>query len=183
MRNIFRSITIAAIISVSPHAWAMPETPEQVVERYHQEFEKGRWLALSAFLHPQELANFKITFLSLFSDDNVKTRQSVEQLYGTGATLKTVSEATDEAFLRPILVMLNERLDSGRLRITSQKVIGGVAEGDLYHVVYRWQSESPQLKMSQVEIRTLRKYNDTWRLILPMNLEGAIPAVKRSLQQ
>ena len=183
MHKSFATALAAALFAVAPLAWSASETPEQVVERYHAEFATKRWLALSDYLHPEELSRFKKTFLSLFSESNARTRQTLDDIYGPEITLKSLSEGPDSAFLQPVLAMLNQSLDSARLKVTSQQVLGGVSEGDLYHVVYRWQSETPQLRQSQVEVRTLRKYQDSWRLVVPANLENAIPAVKRSVQQ
>jgi hypothetical protein len=171
-----------ALFCTSP-CWSASETPEMVVEQYHAAFAKKRWLALADYLHPDDLAQFKKALLSIFSDDNEKTRAGIIEIYGKGTTLQSLREGTDEAFLSPILAMLNERLDSANLRIVSQDVIGSVVEGEFVHVVYRWQSESARLRQSQVEVRTLRRYRDTWRLVPPTNLEGVVPALKRALQQ
>ena len=183
MRKSFVTALVASLISLSPLTWAAPETPEQVVERYHAEFATRRWSALSDYLHPDDLSRFKKVFLSLFSEQNPKTRQALEDIYGPGATLKSLADGPDTAFLQPILEMLNRSLDSAKLKVTSQQVLGVVPEGELYHVVYRWQSETPQVRQSQVEVRTLRRYQDSWRFVVPVNLENAIPAIKRSLQQ
>lgn len=183
MRKIIIPVVTSALFVVATPGWAGAETPEQVVERYHVEFGTRRWLALSDYLHPEDLSRFKKTFLSLFSESNAKTRQSLEEMYGPGVTLKSLAEGPDSVFLEPILVMLNQRLDSAKLRVTSQQVLGTVPDGEFCHVVYRWKSETSQLQQSQVEVRTLRKYQDTWRFTLPVNLENAIPAIRRSLQQ
>jgi hypothetical protein len=134
-------------------------------------------------MHPDELTAFKKNFLSLFSDDNPRTRQVLMELYGPNAKLTRISKGANSAFILPILAMLNEQLDSTGLRVTSQEVLGSVLDGDLCHVVYRWHSETPLLKQSQVEVRTLRRYGDTWRFVVPTNLAGMIPAVRKAVQQ
>ncbi len=177
------ALLITAALLFAPPCWSASDTPESVVEHYHAAFAQKRWLALAEYLHPDDLAQFKKELLSIFSEDNEKTRAGIIEMYGKGATLQSLRTGTDEAFLMPILAMLNERLDSASLRIVSQDILGSVPEGELVHVVYRWQSESPRLRQSQVEVRTLRRYQDTWRLVPPTNLESVVPALKRALQQ
>jgi hypothetical protein len=163
--------------------YAAPEEPEQVVSRYHSRFETERWLALLDFIHPDELQKFKEHFLSLFNDDNKVTQQSLIDLYGSGVTIQSLKAASATEYMQPILSMANRSLDASNLRITSQVILGTVEEGELRHVIYRWNSETPTLKMSQVEVRTLRRYGDTWRLKMPMNIENSLLALKRSIQQ
>ena len=182
MRSLFiTTVAVVLLAGVNPSI-AAPEAPEQVVARYHSRFESSRWLALSEFLHPDDLARFKKQFLALFSDENPTTRKTLAELYGPGATIQKLESASPEEFLQPILVMLNQSMDSAGIRVTSQTVLGSVAEGELVHVVYRWQSKGSAVSLSQVEVRTLRQYKDSWCLLLPMNLESTIPAVKRAMQ-
>jgi hypothetical protein len=62
-------------------------------------------------------------------------------------------------------------------------VLGSIEEGELRHVLYRWQSEAPQMRMSQVEVRTLRQYKGAWRLLSPMDLQISLAGMQRASQR
>ena len=159
------------------------ESPVQVVERFHAAFMKQRWLALTAFLHPEELAKAQQAFLSHFSEEDQLTRQTIEELYGAGTTITKLKGVPPEDWINPILSAMNRSLDRGGLTVTSLEVLGSVEEGELRHVLYRWKSETSQMRLSQVEVRTLRSYRGSWRLLPPVELEASLGGVQRALRR
>lgn len=175
------AISVVLLLGSLP-ARAEPESPESVVARYHRDFEKRRWLALHDYLHPDDAARLRKTFLFILSKSNRQTEEALIELYGAGTTLKSLADAPADRVMRPLYAMMNERLDASKLKVTSMQVLGSVFEGDLCHVVYRWQSETPTLKMSQVEVHTLRRYKESWLFTPPMNLESALPTIERALE-
>ena len=179
-----RNLLLFACIAIIPTlAQATEETPVQVVERFHAAFRKQRWLALADFLHPEDFANAQQALLSQFSDDNPTTRKQIEEFYGDGMTIAKLKGVSPEEWINPILAGMNRSLDRSGVRITALDVLGSIEEGELRHVLYRWQSETPQIRMSQVEVRTLRKYKGAWRLLPPMDLQISLAGMQRALQK
>ena len=167
---------------LSSLATAAEETPQQVVEQYHRDYLGNGWVALSKYLHPEELARAQQAFLAGIPDNDT-SRRSLAELYGSDVTLAKLREATPEQFVHPILVAMQASLERANLKVTDLQILGTVEEGELRHVVYRWRSETPQLKMSQVEVRTLRQYRGAWRLLLPMNLQTSLSSVQQGVRR
>ena len=179
-----RHLLLFASIAIIPTlAQASEESPVQVVERFHAAFMKQRWLALTAFLHPEDLANAQQALLSQFSDDNRTTRKQIEELYGDGMTVAKLRGVSPEEWINPILAAMNRSLDRSGLKVLALDVLGSIEEGELRHVLYRWQSEAPQMRMSQVEVRTLRQYKGAWRLLSPMDLQISLAGMQRAVQK
>jgi hypothetical protein len=174
-----RALTLLILaLRLALPASASEETPQRVVEQYHRDYLANGWVALTKYLHPEELARSQHGFLTGIPD-NAASRRSLAELYGQDVTLARLRESSPEQFIRPILVAMQASLDRARLRVTELQVLGTVEEGDLRHVVYRWRSETPQLKMSQIEVRTLRQHQGSWRLLLPMDLQASLAGVQQ----
>ncbi len=151
---------------------------DTVIAHYIAATKAGDWAASAAWMHPEALATFREMMMPVFLADT--SGQAARTLLGT-AELATVEKLGDrevfERFLRAMTSAVPQLAEA--LAGAEMTVIGNVAEGpDVVHVVYRAKASMQGLSLEQVQTMALKRYGDTWRLMLTGQVEGMAAALR-----
>jgi len=188
MKAVFLTLMLALAISYQPlpavSAQAEQDTPEAVAKAYVTATQTGDWAKAASFMHPDSLAQLKKVFEPIFAHEKasevagpifgVKSRAEFDQASGAQMFEKLMSGVV------AAVPGFNKVMDK-----VSFDIIGRVTETpEVVHLVYRAQAplDDFQLKgapditknitFSKMEVMTLKRYENTWRLTLPGELEG-----------
>lgn len=156
-----------------------PDDPlETVVERYVAATKAGDWAATSAWMHPEALARFREMMVPVFLAD--ESGQVARMFLGTAdpaAVEKLDDRQVFEQFFRATITAVPQFAEA--LAGAEMTVIGNVAEGpDVVHVVYRAKASMQGISIEQVQTMALKRYGDTWRLMLTGQVEGMAAALR-----
>ena len=183
MRSLAFAATLAACCTlVAPGAAQEPESPEALVTAYIAAMHRGDWDAMTGFMHPDALRDFKAMFtplLKLGGDSGVEAMFDVPD----AAAFVAASPADlFRAFIRNIAgtpelfaVMANSELD----------VIGSVPEQgtDVTHVVHRMTVSIEGMTVTKMEVTPVRQDQGRWRAMLSGDLEGMATVLKQTMQR
>jgi hypothetical protein len=160
-----------------------PSSPESVVQGYLRALKSGQYLAVAEFMHPEALAKFRTMILPLVEESagGDPTESLLPLFRGVSdiAALKKLSHAEFFAAFFGGLTDANpgikEALSSGSLTLTP---IGSVPEGDIIHVVCRTSAAVEGISVSKMEVVSLRRSTDSWRVLLSGEMEGIVQALR-----
>lgn len=156
------------------------QRPEDVAQAYVQAIRERGVAASPEFIHPDELAKFKDMLLPLMVDDDSPIGDGLRRVaFGDGVTADAVRTMDDAAFMAGFLDgVLGKQMESMGVALGEAQVIGAVREGELVHLVTRNKVDAPGLKMTSLEVISLKPYQDSWKLMLSGEMEGLAQAIK-----
>lgn len=156
------------------------QRPEDVAQAYVQAIRERGVAASPEFIHPDELAKFKDMLLPLMVDDDSPVGDGLRRVaFGEGFTADAVRAMDDAAFMAGFLDgVLGKQMESMGVALGEAQVIGAVREGELVHLVTRNKVDAPGLKMTSLEVISLKPYQDSWKLMLSGEMEGLAQAIK-----
>lgn len=176
-----RSMLFACFALCASLSARAADTPEQVVTRYIDATRALRFDQLAQIMHPSALADFKSMMREVVEIDS--TSSATELLFQVKGLAAYDSLPASTAFERLMSTVTEQNpLIADALSSASGAVIGHVNEGeDLVHVVYRVGIGAGDLKMSKIEVVTLKREGDEWRTLLTGNIEGLAEALKQQV--
>jgi hypothetical protein len=155
-------------------------TPEDMILRYFDAFQRGDVEALASIMHEGELAKFKKTLLpvievNLMMDPVGASRDAaaVRQFAGPD-DVETIRAESPTAFFTRFMnwmIKLNPTLVKSMAGATIQP-LGSILEDDMAHVTYRIQLSVMGASMTQLKVMSVKKQDGEWRLMMPGELEG-----------
>jgi hypothetical protein len=192
MKAIFLTSILALAISYQPlpavSAQADQDTPEAVAKVYVEATLAGDWAKAASFMHPDSLAQFRKLFEPIFA--NEKAAKMAGMLFGVNSRAEFDQLSDAQAFEKLIGSLISgiggaipgfDKL----LSKASFNIIGQIAETpDIVHLLYRTQVplDDIQIKnapaftknvtITKLEVMTLKRYENTWRLTLSSEIEG-----------
>jgi hypothetical protein len=193
LKAVFRAVIFALAISIPslPPVLAQTpaDTPETVAKAYVDATLAGDWAKAASLTHPESLAQFKKLFEPIFANEKsavlagillgVKSRAEFDQLSDAQLFVKLTGSLMSG--IAGELPGFNKTLSK-----MSFNIIGQIAETpDLVHLLYRTQVPLDEMRLkdapadlfknitvSKLEVMTLNRYENTWRMTLSSELEG-----------
>lgn len=168
-------LTVAAtlLMMVSGEAQAEP-SPEGIVRVYFYSLKVGDFKAVAAIMDEQELDDFKQALMPVIdegwasvSEGPLQEAVALRKLVG-GDGIEGMHAKTPEAFFAHFMswiVAMNPAIPQS-LAKTSIHTLGHVTEDDMAHVVYRISLPVEQASSTQLNVISLRKKGETWRLMM-----------------
>lgn len=156
------------------------QRPEDVAQAYVKAIRERGVAASPEFIHPDELAKFKDMLLPLMVDDDSPVGDGLRRVaFGADVTADAVRAMDDAAFMAGFLDgVLGKQMESMGVALGEAQVIGAVREGELVHLVTRNKVDAPGLKMTSLEVISLKPFKDSWKLMLSGEMEGLAQAIK-----
>jgi len=174
-------LTLASLLSPSLST-AAAETPEQLCEKYFTAIKQQGATASVDFIHPDELLRFKQMLLPIFDAGEEKAKAEVIQaLYGKTATSASVKTMSPADFMRGFMKISEAQAKSMNISFGDIKILGSVNEGDVVHLVTRHSAGTQDFSMTELEVVSLKPYQDSWRVLLSGKLEGMGQAIKAQM--
>ena len=143
------------------------------------EFKAGNWAGFSAFVHPEALEKFKESMWTVIEymaeQDTTSESDAYLQMFGVERVDGKLIEPSSKDFfdntfkgLSQIVPMFTEAMSS-----TEFEILGNVMEGDtLVHVVTRSTASVMGTTITKMEIATLKRFEDSWKMMLSAEFEN-----------
>lgn len=177
------------VISLSAIA---ESSPEEVVAIYFKAFQQSDMATLAAHMHPDELAKFRNMMLPVMekglaaADDDAEGEDGMAlQLFAGHDDIDVIRNESHQAFFARFMtwvMKINPMLKSS-MEGAKVEPIGHVNEGDLTHVVYRMHVEMMGANITQVSAISLKRKDDTWKLMLTGEIEGMSKMLQANIEQ
>jgi len=157
------------------------ESPEQFVGRY-LEMSKTDAVGTVKLMHPEALLSFKTLLTPLFE---VKPPTVGTEILSVKNADAYAALSPEEVYVRFISYIYRTSPGFGAtIGASEMKVLGGVTEGELVHVLYRMKVRIADVSVDKVEIITVKKNGSGWAAMLSGDYEGLVDAiVKRPVGQ
>ena len=171
-----RAATIATLLVLA--AAAQAGTPEESARAYFTALKSAGMGAVADFTHPAELQRFKAMVLPIYQAEAQAGQGELRKLtFGAEATLAQVESAEPAAFMRGFMNIIANRAGAVGLQFESIEVLGSVAEGETVHVLTRMRMAASPVTITKLEVVSMKKLGDDWKLMLSGQFEGMAQAL------
>jgi hypothetical protein len=181
-RSVCRPLAIAALclslLSVCAPLYAADlkpdDSPETVLRESYRRMQANDWPAAADTFDPAALKQFRDMLAPIL--DAGEGAAVLPMLFGPAQTPDSLKTMSDQAFFAGLISSMM-RSSGGTLE--GQDVVGGVAEGpERMHMVVRSKAAAMGITMTQMEVVTLNKTAEGWRLALSGKMEGMAQALQ-----
>ena len=150
-------------------------SPEAVLQESFRRMQTSEWAAAADAFDPAALKQFREMLAPLLESDD--SASVMAMFFGDDVSAASLKSMSDQAFFAGLMSTIMQT-SGGRLE--SQDVLGGVAEGpDRMHMVVRSKAAAMGLSITQMEVVTLNKTPQGWRLALSGKMEGMAQALRQ----
>lgn len=175
----------------APAAAAVPSpgaSPEEVAAAAFAHMQAGEWEASAELFDPGELKRFRDmmqSVLDVTSETSAtgaapRDDEYLTMLFGAGASVESVRSMSDQGFMA---AMLSALIGGGQVQLREQRSFGHVAESDdIVHVVTRNSFAVGEVTASKMEVITLRRTPNGWRLAMKGEMTGLAERLSAALK-
>ena len=168
------------------------QTPEMVAREYIDSMRNADMEKAAALMHPAALERFRDILVQIADaltardpQADLRKNPGMDLLFGEGgpAELKTTSPA--KVFLN-FMSKLYARVPMMREMVAGSQVhfIGHVDESEnVSHVVYRTTLSRQGTEVTKVEVLSLKRHGENWRVLLTGDLERLATSIGRGAPQ
>jgi hypothetical protein len=146
------------------------------------------WQKFASLMHPDALREIKEALapaLEAAEADSAELRQAM-RLFGNPKSVKELLALSPDKFFARFLEGTTANVPRLRQVLTGSdfKVIGTVYETDgTAHVVYRGRLNVQGAAISKVDVISLKRDGDSWRMLMNTNFKGLAEQLRRSLKK
>jgi len=164
-------ILIPILLLVSNLAWA--ETSAEFAKAYFGDLESGNFEAAAEKFDPEQLNEFR-TMMEFYKEIPAQAQtQFIQTFFGPDQTIETVDKATDVQFFSGVFSFIMRQAEAaGGLNFDGFEILGEVMEGDVVHLVTRNRVSVGELEMEAMEVVSVKKQGDSWKLMLSGKMKG-----------
>lgn len=182
-RSIIATSAALLMLACSGATAQKAETPEEVTRHYFDAMEKGNWKANAALMHPDELARFRAVFAPLM--ESPKGAEGARELLGLNSPAEFRKLSDLEVFEQFLTNIMGKSPNMAEMMSNMEStILGSVIEGkDTAHVLYRMKMSGEGMNIEELEVTTLKRYGNTWRLALDKNVEGMAESISQMLNE
>ena len=162
-----RACVLAVLVLLGVNGAFGQSSPEGVVSEYLERVAtSGFFGAVTAYMHPDDLLTMKREMVRALSR---RPATEIEDIFGFGTTSDDLIGMMPEDFLEKVFAFLpsDVPLDEPLGFSAHVDVLGVVPEGDVQHVVARITITTGSSEFSQVQLTSVRRYEDQWRISMP----------------
>ena len=151
-------------------------TPQQVATESFARMRAGDWPGAAATFDPAALRQFRGMLGA--TDDAGKLAPMLQMLLGVDDAA-ALAKLDDTAFFAGFLKTMMGRTQ-GMVSLGDQQILGAVPEGDRQvHLVTRNTAEAMGIKMTRMEVVSLNRTAQGWRLALSGQMEGMAEVMRK----
>ena len=171
---------LLALVSV-----AYAQTPESIAKSYFEMLRNKQWTQIAQLYDPGALRDFREMMSFLLEVPDESASQVLGALFGPGATKQGVKAMSEAEFFAAFLGGVMARsAQLGQLNFETIEVLGSVGEGDsLRHVVTRTHISLADMSMESMEVVSLKKVENEWKLLLQGKIKGMAQQIKKALER
>jgi hypothetical protein len=187
LRRRVRGVCLLLALACSLPSFAATLTPEMspeaVTAEAHARMRAGDWNGAAEAFDPAALREFRQMFAPILQGEGGDFMAA--GFLGEGRTAADALKLTDAEFFAGFVRNMAGGLGGlgGAVNLGEQQILGVVPEGaDLMHVVARTSSETMGVRITQMEVVTLRRTPQGWRLALSAEMEGFAQLMGRMME-
>lgn len=170
-----------AMLCLAPAAQAQQAVdttrPEAVVAEMSARMRAGDWAAAAALFDDEALRSFRGMMAPLLAS-TPETEAGFAKALGV-ADIAALAQSTDAEFFAAFMRGLMAR---SQAKLEAPQILGGVAEGaDVRHVVMRNRVSAMGMSMTKMEVVSLRRRGEAWKVLLSGEIEGMAKALQAAL--
>jgi hypothetical protein len=178
MTKYIASLLFALVLGVGVPVGAVAgETPEQVADAYLDAIRTEGFAVVPDYIHPDERERFRGMLLPVLLGDGPAAEPLRKAFFGEKATPASVQAMDAKAFMQGFMGFAQNQMATLDVSIGRSEMLGSVREGDVVHLVTRSTAGAGALQLTQMEVISLKPYEDTWRLMLSGKMEGMAQAL------
>jgi|GEM_PF-1563583 len=166
----------------APQKQAEPvySTPEEAVQAYFAAMRDGGLGATGRLLHPEALARFREILIPLVDlKDSAGGNPVMAVFFGADATIESVRAKTPLEFYTAFMTVASVMSGMSLVNLGDFEIVGSVAEGDMVHVLVRGQASAGPITAGGMEVASLKRYGEGWKILLSKNIEGLAEALRQ----
>ncbi|WP_363796823.1 hypothetical protein ABU614_16335 [Lysobacter firmicutimachus] len=168
-----------AFASAQPAAPVTGATPEAVAQAYVEALRSKGMTALPEYIHPDELQRFKDMLAPMFAQAEEPAKQNIARMmFGPKATAESIQALSRAEFMRGFMTLAETQMKAMNVTLGDSRILGAVKEGEIVHRVTRNSAGAGELRLTQLEVVSLKPYQGSWRVLLSGKLEGMAQALK-----
>ena len=157
---------------------ASAETPEEVETRYIDAIRTSGMKSAPDFIHPDELERFKAMLAPVLGDETAVAKNLRTGFFGPAATSESIRSMPAKDFMRAFMAIAEGQMKGMNITVGRSEILGSVKEGEVVHLVTRNSVGAGPLQLTQLEVVSLKPYQNTWGILLSGKLEGMAQAIK-----
>lgn len=173
-------IALLIVITTGMVAAHAQRTPEEMITLYFDAFKAGNYELMSANMHADELAKLQKELLPVVArgidaaQSGATKDELAMKLFADSESYEVISKESPEAFFIRFMNWLNRMnpMMKNTLAGSSIATVGHVTEGDLAHVVYRVSVNIAGTRMTQLNVMSVKKDGEDWKLMMSGEIEG-----------
>ncbi|AXK71258.1 hypothetical protein DWG18_02440 [Lysobacter sp. TY2-98] len=178
MKNIIATAILALVLFGAAPTVSAAESPEEVERGYVEAVRTKGMTAVPEFIHPDELARFQSMLLPVLSGETPAAKNLRAAFFGPSASAQSVQTMSPVEFMRALMGFAEGQMKAMNVKVGDSQILGSVKEGEVVHLVTRNTAGAGSLQVTQLEVVSLKPYQNTWRLLLSGKLEGMAQALK-----
>lgn len=164
-------------------------TPEEVAAAAFAHMQAGDWEASAELFDPAELKRFR-DMMQTVLDSGAKSPDAsssgaadptLEAFFGPGVSIESLRAMSDSRFMASVMSAM---IGKTGVDLREQRLFGHVAESDdTVHVVARTILSMNGVTVSKVDVVTLRRTAEGWRLALKGEMTGLAEALSAARER
>ncbi len=161
-----------------------PSSPESVVQEYVAAMKAGQYPRTAELMHPEALEKFRTMMLPLVeASAGTEAEQGLLVFFRGVKNAEALKKLSPAEFFAAFFAGLAETSPAMKqaLASASTTVIGSVPEGDVVHVVSRTSVTAEGIGINKMEVVSLKRVGESWRVLLSGEIEGIAQALKKAL--
>lgn len=173
-----RAMSILLLLSfVTP---AQAKTPMETAREYFDDLKQERYESAAAMFDPDALHTFRESFSFLLELPAETGTPVVRMFFGPQSTPASVKKLQDDQFYALMLKSLMNM--AGKANFDRLQIIGELSEApDLAHVVSRNSVTVQGITVEKMEVLSMKKQGEGWKLLMTGEIKGFAGKLKNSL--
>jgi len=171
------------LLPLAGPAEAQESTPEATASAYMQAVRAGNWAGMAKLMHPEALNQLRTLMQPLFASNAPEADDFRQRFLGV-RTAREAAALSDTTVFANFVRSLNEQNPTAAqaLQAATIEEIGHVSEGpDVAHVVYRATLDVEGMTISNVNVLTVKRSGDDWRVLLTGDYSALATALRQAL--
>ncbi|MEZ5553423.1 MAG: hypothetical protein R3E82_21255 [Pseudomonadales bacterium] len=175
-------LSMVSVVLWSPFAFSV-EDPQAVAERYFKVMQTEGFTAVSRFMHPSALAEFKAMLLPVYEAEAESGQSQLRDLtFGPDSTFETVVKSEPAVFMSGFMNLVIAQTGEAKLSFDNQEILGFVVENEQRHVLTRMTITAGDIRVTQFEVLSFIPFEDSWLLQLNGEMQGLAAALATSIK-
>ena len=173
------------LATASLHPLSAQSDPEAVAFEYLQVLSGEGMAATGRYIDPDALQGLKEMFLPILElEDQQSLAQMRTLMFGGTATIDHVRSMNAVDFYTGLMQFIKGQMNQFDMNITKSEVIGAVYEGEhLAHVVVRAGVGVGDQAETGMDVITMSRHSDVWKIGLKSNIETATRQLSAALMR